>query len=48
MLLLSMVTKFTKLGKYKKNSLTEASLGWSCLGRYLKELSSIHTGKQIC
>ena len=29
-----------------KNSLTEASLGWSCLGRYLKESNqSLYTPK---
>ena len=31
----------TITGVSYKNSLTEASLGWSCLGRYLKEDNKI-------
>ena len=38
MFLLSTVIAFKNIsGVSNKNSLTEAALGWSCLGRYLKE-----------
>ena len=38
MFLLNTATAFKKMtGVSYKNSLTEAALGWSCLGRYLKE-----------
>ena len=37
-----MVTAFKKItGVFFKNILTEASLGWACLGGYLKEDNKI-------